>query len=254
MPEDSPREIQIGDASYKIQRFRGLKAALAGSLVSRVMREVPELQDKATEFRKRFREQNKVVITPGMAKMPRFADLELTSEDFTASGGNIELPEEPEGNIIMMNLWPDIFDLADKELRKFLAIIVIPNSELEAADDADDVDEVLAKWGKKLIRSGDIDELLELVVVGLEVLKEQLARKRDRLGKLKIPILQMLIAEDKPPEEIAEQNGHGETEATETEPSPPPSSSQPSSTDSPQDTDGIEEPSSMESPGMSLKS
>lgn len=252
MADDSPREIKIGDQVYPIRRFKGLKAALAGALMSRVMREIPDLQDRATAFRKKYRESNTVLITPAIAKLPTYAGLGLTEADFRAAGGKIEFPEEPDQGTIMVNVFPDLFDLAQEELQKFLAIIVIPNSELEEADDADDVDEVLKKYGKRLMRQGDIDELLELVVIGLEVLKEQMGGKRDRLGKLQLPLLAWLLKEEEP--EAQTTNGQlGETSPTptETDQSQPQSSAQPSSIDSPVDSGGTGEPSYIESPGMS---
>jgi hypothetical protein len=265
MSEEYLREIQIGETLYKIRRFKGLKAALAGALMSRVMRELPQLQENAQTFRKEFREKNTTVITPALAKLPRFAGLELSDADFRASGGKIEFPEEPDGTAILVHIFPDMFDLASKELQKFLAVIVIPNRDLEEADDADNVDEALEKLGKRLMREGDIDELMELVVVGMEVLKEQMASKRDRLGKLQLPFLKWMMEEEKPTEaqaeaealptasEEPENSGLGETSQTPTEttPSPSPSSVPPSSSDSPSDSDGAEEPLSTPSPGTS---
>lgn len=255
MSEDSHHEILIGERTYPIRRFKGLKAALAGALMSRVMRELPQLQERAQAFRRDFREKNTIIITPAMAKLPRFAPLGLTDSDFRAAGGKIEFPEEPDGGALLVNIFPDLFELASKELQKFFAILVISNSELEEADDADRIDEELTKIGKRLMREGDLDELLELVVVGLDVLKEQMASKRDRLGKLPIPLLQYLMADQEKDqvEEPVESDGPGQMLPTpsETSPSPSPSSVLPSSTDSPSDSDGIDEPLFTESPGTS---
>lgn len=248
--ESSPREITIGESTYKIARFRGLKATIAGALISRVMREIPELQDRVTAFRKRYRENNTIVITPAMARLPRFEILGLTTKDFEAAGGNIELPEEPDQGTILMNVFPDLWDLADKELRKFLAIIVIPNRDLEAADDADDVDDVLSKWGKRLVREGDLDELLELIVVGQEVFREQMLRKRDRLGKLmeQIPFLRTLLST---PTEETPSESESEIPFLSDLSTPSQSSAPDSSTDLPVSSDGIDEQLSMESLGTS---
>lgn len=259
MTMESPREVQIGGETYHIARFRGLKASIAGALMSRVMREVPQIQDRVSEFRKQFKESNSLTLTPAMAKLPRFEMLGLTTEDFAAAGGNIELPEEPDQGTILVNVFPDLFELAQKELQRFLALIIIPNPELESADDADNVDEVLTRWGKKLMREGDLDELLELMVIGSEVLKEQMASKRDRLGKIPIPWLQQILnpPEEEEPKELEEtelpSNGHGQTSPTPTETSPSPlaSSPLPSSSDSQPVSVGTEEQLSTESPGTS---
>lgn len=246
MTDESPQEIRIGDMTVRIARFRGLKAALAGALVSRVMRQVPQIQEEVQDFRKEFREKNTIVITPAMARLPRFAALGLTSEDFQAAGGNIEFPDEPDPQAVMFHVFPILFDMANIELKKFLAIIAITNSDLEEADDADEVDDALAKLGKKLMREGDIDELLELVAVGYEVLQDQILRKSDRLGKLKgLPFLQTLLSTRETPEPEMEESSPIQEET------PLSPSVQPSSSDSPVDSDGIDEPSSTESLGVS---
>lgn len=251
MSEDIARSVQIGETTYTITRFRGLKAVLAGALISRVMREIPELQERVTEFRKRYRANNTIIITPAIAKLPRFAVLGLEAEDFASSDGKIEFPEEPDQGTIIMNVFPDLWELAEKELRKFLAIIVIPNNELEEADDADQVEEVLAKYGKRLIRDGDLDELLELLVIGQEVFKEQMLRKQDRLGKLmsQVPFLRTLLSTE-------EENNNSETlpespSSSEESTIPSPDLVPSSSDDSPTNMGGAGEQLSMESLGTS---
>lgn len=245
-------EVTIGDTIYKIPRVRGLKAALAGALIARVMREIPQLQKSVTEFRREYRRTNTMVLTPAMAKLPVYASLGLAPEDFT--DGVVELPEEPDQQTVLMNVFPDLWELADKEIRKFLAIIVIPNRELEEADDADQVQEVLAKWGKRLIREGDLDELLELLVVGRDVLREQMQRKSGRLGKLiaQLPFLQTLLSTPDPdPEPTTPEMAEMEIPSLEETPDETvsPDSAPPLSTDSPSDLGGTDEQLSMESLG-----
>lgn len=238
---DESRTVRIGDRDVRIARFRGLKAVLAMALVARVMREVPEIQERLDEYVRGYRDKNKVVITPAMAKLPRFIALGLTPEDFQSTGGNIEFPDEPSQQQVFVAMVPDLFDLARKELTRFIALLEIPNSELEEADDADAVEEALDKRGKALFREGDVDELLELMVVGWEVFQEQIQSKQEKLGKLRnLPFLRML--QFTPPE---------------TEPEPEeiqpifPEESPTSSTDSEPSTDGTAEQLSMVSPGPS---
>lgn len=237
MSDTAAREVRVGDSTVLIARFRGLKAILASALVARVMREMPQIQERVTEFRKEYRKKNTIIITPAMANMSQFIGLGLTREDF--SQGPVELPEEPNGQAIMINMFPSLLDLARKEVVRFIALLAIPNSALEEADDADQVEAALDTYGKRLFREGDIDELLELLVIGWEVLQEQIEAKRDKLGKLQdLPFLRMLQS----------------TQEEETTNETPPTSSDdvPISSDSePPDTDGVEEQLSMASPGMS---
>jgi hypothetical protein len=189
-------KVKVGDEEYTITRFRGLKAILAGALFARVMKKMPTLQEDVLDFRKRFMKENALRITPGMAKLPRFMVMGLTPEDFIgAPDGVLEIPEEPTGQLIFMHIFPEAFELAQAEVTHFIALMVIPNKALEEADDADQVSEELDKIGKKLIRQGTIDEILEIVNVGMEVFQDQIVSKRDRLGKLQdLPFLRMLLS------------------------------------------------------------
>lgn len=233
------REVTVGDRSWPITRFKGLKAILAGALVARVMRELPQLQEKVSTFAKDYRSKNTVVITSALAKTPRYSVLGLSPEDFTAAGGNIELPEEPTPQQVIVHVLPDMFDLARVELQRFVGLVVIPNSELEDADDADKVDDALDRLGKQIFRNGDLDEILQVVVVGWEVLEDQILSKQQDLGKLmNLPFLRAWLST---PEETEEE----ETPPTLPEPAPR------SSDTSPIDSTGAEETSSMVSPGTS---
>ena len=144
-----------------------------------------------------------------------------------------------------MFIFPDIYELAEKELLIFLALITISDSELEMADSSDQIDEVLTKRGKELLNKGYIDEILELCVVGWEVLQDQIMRKRDRLGKLEgIPILGTWLSTPSQ----SSQDDPSETPPISTDESPI------LSTDSPDSTDGADEKSFTESPGESSSS
>lgn len=240
-------KVKVGNEELTIARFRGLKAILAGALVARVMREVPEINKKAVEFRKLYRDTNIVEITPGMAKLPRFEQLGLTLEDFTANGGPIRLPMDPEPRDIIMSIFPDLFDLARKELTKFFALLAISNADLEKADDEDQIETALEVRGKQLVRNGDIDELAELFISSWEVLKDQILQKRDRLEKLStIPWVGTLLST--PPEERDIKIDEETTQPTSTPDQPT------LSIDSPDSTDGADEKPSTESPGTSSSS
>lgn len=250
---DYPIKVNIGDQTYNITRFRGMKASLAGALISRTMQEQPRLQELAANFRKDFREKNTVVITQAMSRLPRFKVLGFTDEDFASSGGSIEIPEEPDNQTIALNMFPHVFEVADRELRKLFALIVIPNSDLAEADDGDKVEEVLTRWGKKLMQEGDLDELLELLVISLDVLREQMLRKGGSLGKLPLPpAWKQFLLGTNPPGEKVETSGPGEEPQIPIEipPSPTLNSTSDSSIDSDTNTDGPAETSSTESPGM----
>lgn len=234
--------VKVGDKDITIARFRGLKAVLAMDLMARVMREIPEIQERIDAYINEYRTNHTVKVTVGMAKLPRFAVLGLTAEDFQANSGQpIEFPDDPNGQQILVAMVPEFLTLARLEFVRFLALIAIPNSDLEEADDGDRVEAALDDLGKKLLRQGDVDQLLELAVVGWDVMDDQIRSKQARLGKLMdLPFLRTLRSTFQSQEEPED-----ETPATLPEDVPT------SSTSSEADTDGIEGPLSMESLGTS---
>lgn len=246
----NPR-IVVGETTYTIQRFRGLKAIMAGALVARIMKQMPTLQDDVLEFRQKFMKENSIKVTRAMRNMPQWAWLGLEESDFdNVEGGVIEIPEEPNGQAVFMHIFPDAWELAQAELMRFVALLVIPNQELEAADDADNVAQKLSDIGKQIVRQGTIDEILEILAVGLDVFQEQIMDKRERLGKLgELPFLRMLLSTPGPTTtENTEESSDESTQLTLQEDAPI------SLEDSPQPTDGPEEKPSTELLGTSSSS
>lgn len=238
--------VRVGDKEINVQRFRGLKGILAGALVARIMKKVPDLNEKIAELSKKFRENNYVEITRGMKNMDRFAFMELQDEDF--KDGPLRLPLEISVGQQVQWVFPELWEVASEELQKFFALLAITNKELEDADDADEVEAVLKAKGKEIIREGDLDELVELALVSWNVLKDQLMRKRDRLEKLSnLPIVANLLSMLDPPTTLEEEL---ETETLQTSTDELPTSS----TDSPDSTDGADGKPSTESPGESSSS
>lgn len=237
-------KVQVGEETITIARFRGLKAILAGALIKRVMEKVPDIRAAGDEFTKKYRQTTTLTITKENFRSPGFRDWGYTEEDF--KDGPVEVPLNPSGQQVFMAIFPDLWDLAKEEVTNFFGLLAISNKDLEEADDADKVDEALARTGKKLIREGYIEELAEVCLVGWEVLQDQILKKRDRLGKIMdLPFLQDMLS--------TPQREEGTTDSSVT-----PATSQPdaqtSSTDSDGSTDGIDAPPSTESPGTSSSS
>lgn len=206
--DDITREVKLGDTTVQITRFRGLKAILAGGLVARVTEQVPDLQERITKFQKDYRKNNTIEINRGMAKLPDFAAYGFTDADFESfPDGIIALPQEPTPQAVMISVVPQLYALVKEEFVRFLGLMTIPNSELEAADDADAVDEALKTKGKQILRLGDIDEVLEVFLASWEVLQDQLLAKKERLGKLQnLPFLRGLLSTGTEEETEQEEN------------------------------------------------
>jgi len=187
------REVKLNGKEYPIQRFKALKAVLAIASVTRISREVPDILARAL---KEYSGRNTITLTREMAKLPRWQDSGFTPEDFAANDGSIELPAASMSSQeqIMVAL-PELFDNARKETVRLLAILVVPNDELRAADKEGgtaEVNDLLDKYEDLLLYDCEIDEIADLVIVAYDVLDDQLSDKRDRLGKIIRTTVKML--------------------------------------------------------------
>jgi len=187
------RQVALNGKDYPVQRFKALKAVLAIASVTRISREVPDILARAL---KEYSGRNTITLTREMAKLPRWQDSGFTPEDFDANDGRIELPAASMSSQeqIMVAL-PELFDNARKETVRLLAILVVPNDELRAADKEGgtaEVNDLLDKYEDLLLYDCEIDEIADLVIVAYDVLDDQLSDKRDRLGKIIRTTMKML--------------------------------------------------------------
>lgn len=183
MPEI--HQVTIGEETFTIQRFRGLKAIMAIAAMTRIGREVPDVLADAV---KEYTNRNTVSITEEMSNLPRWAGV-FKKEDFDKAeertGKRImEVPAPMTQNEQMLYALPTLLEKARKEVARLLALLIIPNAELTEADDNDTVPQALDKYYKLLMHEAEIDQLIDLALATSEVLQEQLADRKDRLGNL----------------------------------------------------------------------
>jgi hypothetical protein len=225
---DYKQQVIVGERTLPIPRFTGFKAKRAGAILARLGRASPELEELAATFRTRYRERNRLQITRAMAKMPRFAREDgsplFSDEDF-AGRDYVEIPAEPDGNELLMALFPFVWEKAEPEVVQLLALVLIPNTELRQADLDDQVDDKLRSFGTELLHEGSVEELLEAILIAGDVLREQFRGKRERLG-----LLMSILRGRQDSTETTEARSDSSPTRTSSETS--------SSTDSPPPTDG----------------
>lgn len=238
------RTVEIGDDTITIGRFRGLRALEAAAAVSRMMKEVPQLQDEITKFSKEYRANNSIELTFALSRTPAFLSLGLSREDFEANGGTINLPEPPTVQQQLIAALPTMLDMARKHLTALIGVVTIGNDELEAADDNDMVEEAIVSAGKRIVRKAYVEQLAEVILASYEVLEDEFKGREEvtkRLGEAWTRVRRSMS--QNPLEEMeAEIASTQETSSD---------SAQSSSIDSPTPTDGTGEPSSTASPGAS---
>ena len=234
-------ELKVGDRQVSLPELNGFKAVRAARLVSEVMKCAPQVNERLSQLRAEYADVNALVVTPALAKLPRFQRTVLdedgterqvpifTAEDFEAAGGEIRIPQDPPLPEQIIAVFPVVWGAAEQQVVELLALLIAPNSELADADDNGTVDEYLAASARKLLHAATLDQLVELAVASIE---------------------QVVAALTKDGGNAVERALGAVTGTAPSTPSQTTSSTQASSTESDEPTDGAAGPSSTEAPGV----
>lgn len=240
------RDVHVGGRSYRIARFRGLKAQLILRLSAKISKRYPALATQVADFEQAYVDENKLRLSRTEAEL-RFGEdaARISDAAWETSGGEVAIKRMPSPYERFAAMWPELLEAAEEPALELLAVISLTNEELNAADDGDEIDKVIAERRKLLLHDGEAEEIVALVIAGVDVARGQFA---PLVGKLE-PLMAMIgltMGEPGPTTSSTSQESQEPTD------SPPPSSdsetSHSSSTDSPAATAGRESKSS-EPPG-----
>lgn len=242
-------EVKVGDRSLALPELNGFKAVRAMRLLSEVARVVPEVSGILAKLREDYAQQNALVITPSLARLPRFQrevvgedgsvydEPMFTDADFEAAGGEIRVPQDPPMAEQIVAVFPVVFGAAEEKVIELLALLLAPSSELAEADEEGTVDEYLKQQGKKLLHAATLEQLIAIIVAAVETVMAALSSNGG--GALEKVIGAMTGAD-----QSAGQNPPEASPMEATEPL-----TQPSQTDSPPPTVGLAVKSSTDSVG-----
>lgn len=237
------KSLTIGEREVRVTRFRAFKAFVAGDIMAQIGDEVEALVEKHATFQRDYRENHQVRLDK---KTSHALGYDIPDSEFgDGDDGFIMLPASPSDEEVFFHLFPAGFKVARDQIIKLIGLVVISNDDLQAAEGDENVGEVLDARGKELLFEGDIEDILRLVLVTVEAVKDQLSGLDEVLGKLRGLLQPRVQEEDQtaiPSETVIEQKTGGDE-------SPPPSS-----TSSPASTDGGEETSSSEPLGATSSS
>ena len=173
-------ELRVGDREVTLPELNGFKAVRAARLVAEVMTCAPQVNDRLKELRQDYGNDNALVVTPALAKLPRFQRTVLdedgterqvpifTDADFEAAGGEIRIPQDPPVSEQIIAVFPVVWGAAESQVVELLALLIAPNSELADADEDGSVDDYLRKSARRLLHAATLDQLVELAVASIE--------------------------------------------------------------------------------------
>lgn len=247
-PENAA-EVTVGERSYRIARFRGLKAQQILRLSARIGRRYPKLAKQVAEFEQAYIDENKIRLSRTEAELKFGAEAAAISDEaWETSGGELALKQMPSPGERLAAIWPELLEAAEEPMLDLLAVISLSNKELADADDADEVESTIAGRRKELLHDGHPEELVELALAGYEVARGQFGPLVERA----IPLLQMVgLTMGEPEPTTSSTSPASEEPSDSSRTSNGSETSQSSSTDSPPDTDGPDDKPSTKSPGES---
>lgn len=173
-------QVTVGDRTFTLPTINGFKAVRAARLVAEASKCVPQVLDALGELRQKYGEQNALVVTPALAKLPRFQRVIVdengdeqevplfTEADFEAAGGEIRIPQDPSVADQLLAVFPIVFEAAEAQVIELMALLISPNSELADADENGTVDDYLAKHARRLLHEASVDQLVTLGTVAIE--------------------------------------------------------------------------------------
>jgi hypothetical protein len=246
-------EVKVGDRHVTVAPFNGRKAIIAGGAVRSITHKAPDLQKRVAEFAREYSEQFAQRITRDMVlAIPFWQERlgHLSDGDWEQRGNVLTLPATPETRDLFFAVFPHLMDVAETDVLRLLALIVIPNSELAGAAREGSVDDALSKEADRLLDDATVGQLAELAVAAVDVVQEEFNDRSRPLMRLRELILGQ---PDSPPS--SESRSTQQPTSDELEHEEPETSSMSetkkkrSSTASPKRTDGPRKSRSTRSPG-----
>jgi hypothetical protein len=157
---------------------------------------MPVAQERLAQYRTTYRDQNRLIITPDMARLPRFqrevgvtddgviqyAPI-FTDDDFTAAGGQIEVPSDPDVFEQVAAVLPFVWPTVERPVLRAIGLLMIPNDEVLAADTAGTVDQLIDERVRSLLHTAGGDELIQLAVALVTIIVETIGSPAGELGK-----------------------------------------------------------------------
>jgi hypothetical protein len=173
--------VTVGEREFVLRPFRGLKALSLMTSIGGLMKTLPDLQDQIAEVSRKHREANMIDIPRAAFELRYPEDAKNVSQEaWDSSGGVVRLPD-PDATLgweqIMLSVLPTVMEQARDQVLTVLALVVIPDRDLQAADEEDRVPEALATISKQLLYEGTLDELAELTLASVELVKGQFQGK-----------------------------------------------------------------------------
>jgi hypothetical protein len=210
----SAHKVTVGDKEFTIASPSLDKTMRITDYVAEILEEVPGIFDQMEQFRVTYRANHREILTFQDFKNPEYAPvietLGFTAEDFEdeakliiddAGNAGLAVYQSPSDFETIAAVFPKVWSAARSNLSDLCALLLITDGELEEHDKRGAVDALVDQRSHWLRHNATLEQLLELVSIGLVIVKEQIEAASESLGKVTANLSQMLGAEPAETEE-----------------------------------------------------
>ena len=200
--------------------------------VAEILEQVPGIFNEAEEFRENYKNNHREILTYEDLSNPEYKPvleaLGFTAADFEDESNLITDPETGKTGLpfykspgdfeVIAAVFPKVWKAARENLTDLCALLIITDGELEEHDRKGAVNGLITERSRWIRYNATIEELLELIAIGLMVVKEQLEGASNSLGKVSENLTTMLGGsepEEPTPEEPKSKKKNPKTEKPE---------------------------------------
>lgn len=205
----SEYNVKVQDKDYTVSTPRAFKAMWLTDYVTEILEQVPgifqEVEDFKTDYKLKHREliteedfdskkYEAVVELLGIEKKDFSDDKKLVTDENGVEG--LPFYHDPPDLETIAFIFPKVWKVARKDLIDLCALIITKDGELEKHDEKGAMEALLEKRAHWLKFNADIPELLEIVSIGVVIVKEQLESASKSVGKVAENLTGILTGEE----------------------------------------------------------
>lgn len=247
MTED--KQITIGSKAIRIDTITGWKFLEAAEVLAKITEELPGVYNKMEEFSQQRMKSTEKVYSRAAALASFTKELNgITDEWWKANGEEMRLPgPRPSIQEQVIFVFPEVLNKARPLVKRLLAVLSVPNNELQQAASGDaGIDALLEQWGNDLIFQGSIGQLIGLLVTAVDAFRKE-ATEDPEVQALLARAAEMFLGQESPTgSTLTEDDGQPQTETETTDEDDESARKPTSSSDSPTPLDGSPETSSTD--------
>jgi hypothetical protein len=167
--------VELGQTTYTIAPFSPFKFLEVTEAVARILERVKDSRGGVDKYVDAYRERN--LHRMSRAEYESMGGTEISDEAWQASGNELVLHNTPSTEQLIAEFGPLVYKDARPEVERLICLIVIPNSELEAADlDGDTLEstgELMRKWRKVVLHDATFGQAINAFGAAFEAVKAE---------------------------------------------------------------------------------